>query len=398
MYSPVLNQPMLKFRLTLFLCLFGFLIQSCAFLTPAKNQKYTGYNQGREIWTQEQANQWYAKQGWLVGPNFIPSTAINQLEMWQAESFDTTTINRELGWAQDLGMNSARVYLHDLPYQQDSIGFFNRIDYFLKIAQRHQIRPILVLFDSCWDPFPKLGKQPDPKPHVHNSGWVQSPGRKALQDSTQYPRLERYVKGIIKKFGQDQRIAVWDLWNEPDNGTGVSYRQDGSPDQTDFVLPLLKKTFVWARAANPSQPLTSGVWAGDWSSPEKLNPIEKVQLTESDIITFHNYSNPQDFEKCIVWLQQYGRPILCTEYMARPNGSTFAGSLPIAKKYKVGMYNWGFVAGKTQTIYPWASMKKQYSGEPPVWFHDVLRTDGTPYKPEEVDLIRRLTAAGKPIK
>ncbi|RNI28892.1 cellulase family glycosylhydrolase [Rufibacter latericius] len=372
------------YLLVLFCCLFT---QSC---TRTGTESASG--KPREVWSKKQAHAWYDKQGFLIGPNFSPSTAINQLEMWQAETFDTATINRELGWAQAIGMNTARVYLHDLLYVQDSTGFLNRIDTFLNIAARHNIKPMLVIFDSVWDPHPKLGKQREPRPHVHNSGWVQSPGYEALQDSTQYPRLERYVKGVIRRFGKDQRVLAWDIWNEPYNiNEGAAYGKQELPNKLTYVLPLIKKSFVWARSVNPDQPVTAAVWAGDWSTHEGLNPIQKVMIEESDIITFHNYDNPQELEKRINWLQRYGKPMICTEYMARPNGSTFQSSLPIAKKYNVGMINWGFVSGKTQTIYPWDSWEKQYTAEPPVWFHDIFRPDGTPYNQAEVDLIKSMT-------
>jgi len=344
----------------------------------------------REIWTADQANAWYAQQGWLVGPNYTPATAINQLEMWQEDTFDPETIDLELGWAADLGMNTARVYLHDLVYEQDSAGFIDRIDRFLELADKHGIRPLLVFFDSCWDPFPAAGKQRAPKPHVHNSGWVQSPGQYALKDSTQYPRLERYVKGVVSHFANDERILGWDIWNEPDNMTGPSYEAVEIEDKVSYVLPLLEKAFVWARSARPSQPLTSGIWVGDWSADSTLKPIERLQIEQSDVISFHNYDTPEEFETRIQQLQRYGKPLLCTEYMARPNGSTFEGFLPIAKKYNVAMINWGFVDGKTQTIYPWDSWTKTYTAEPPLWFHDIFRSDGTPYKPEEVALIKQL--------
>lgn len=344
------------------------------------------------IWSEEKAHTWYAEQGWLVGSNYNPRTAINQLEMWQAKDFDTATIEQELGWARDLGMNTKRVYLHDLLWEQDSTGLLERMDTFLDITEKYGIKPLFVFFDSCWDPFPQVGDQRDPKPHVHNSGWVQSPGYHALEDSTQYPRLERYVKGVVKRFANDPRVLGWDVWNEPDNDTGPSYNDVDLPNKEAYVLPLLKLSFEWVRSSNPSQPLTSGLWLGDWSTHEGLTDIQKVQVEQSDIISFHNYDEPEEFEKRIKWLQRYGRPILCTEYMARPNGSTFQGFLPIAKKYNVGMYNWGFVDGKTQTKYPWDSWQKQYTDEPDLWFHDILRSDGTAYKQEEVDLLRSLTA------
>lgn len=370
--------------------------QNCAKKAEEKKEESTAETtktSGREIWTKEQAKDWYAKQEWIVGADFLPSTAINQLEMFQEASFDTATINKELGWAQGIGMNTMRVYLHDLLYQQDSAGFLKRLDVFLDIAAKHKIRPVLVLFDSCWDPFPKLGTQRAPKPGVHNSGWVQSPGFNALKDSTQYPRLEQYVKGVVGKFAADDRVLAWDIWNEPDNTNNSSYGKIELPNKVDYVLPLMTKSFAWARSVNPEQPLTAGVWAGDWTSHETLKPIEKASIDESDVITFHNYDSAQEFEKRIKQLQQYDRPMICTEYMSRGNGSFFEGSLPIAKKYNVGAINWGLVDGKSQTIYPWDSWKKSYSGEPPLWFHDIFRKDGTPYKQAEVDLIKKLTAS-----
>lgn len=383
----------MSFLRTSFALLVMVALQCCTSGEGAKENPNTEL-QGK-IWSKEKANKWYEEQGWLVGANFNPSTAINQLEMWQAETFDTASIDRELGWAADIGMNTMRVYLHDLPYEADAEGFLARMDTFLEIAERHGISVLFVLFDSVWDPYPKAGKQRDPKPHVHNSGWVQSPGADALKDSTQYPRLERFVKGVIGRFADDKRVLGWDLWNEPDNTNDRAYGKVELPNKVDYVLPLLEKTFIWAREANPSQPITSAVWKGDWSSHEALTPIEKVQIEQSDIITFHNYDNAAEFEKRVKWLQRYGRPMICTEYMARPNGSTFEVILPVAKQYNIGVYNWGFVDGKTQTKYPWDSWDNPYSAEPELWFHEVLKNDGTPYKQEEVDLIKNLTDEAK---
>jgi endo-1,4-beta-mannosidase len=173
-------------------------------------------------WPEQAANEWYAGQPWLVGSDYIPANAINELEMWQADTFDPQRIDLELGWAQGLGMNTMRVFLHDLLWQQDATGFKKRIDAFLEIADKHKIKPMFVLFDACWDPAPKLGKQRAPTPGVHNSGWVQSPGASALQDPGQYARLEAYVRGVVGAFANDQRILAWDIWNEPNNGNESS--------------------------------------------------------------------------------------------------------------------------------------------------------------------------------
>lgn len=346
-------------------------------------------------WSEQQADAWFANQEWLVGSNYLPATASNELEMWQAETFDPARIDLELGWAESIGMNTMRVFLHDLVWKQDAKGFEQRIDRFLKIAHSHHIKPVLVLFDSCWDPDPRLGPQAPPRPGIHNSRWVQSPGAAALEDPSQYPRLEAYVKGVVKAFGKDDRVLAWDVWNEPDNTNGGSYASQEPADKVKRVESLLPQVFRWAREAGATQPLTSGVWKdGNWAPPGKLSPMEKIQIDNSDIISFHSYEKPPEFERRVKLLQTYHRPILCTEYMARGNGSTFEGTLPIAKREHVGAINWGLVAGKSQTYLPWDSWKHPYTDhEPAVWFHEVFRTNGDPYRKEETDLIRRLTGA-----
>ena len=346
-------------------------------------------------WSEQKANDWYAQQPWLVGSNYVPKSAINELEMWQADTFDPDQIDKELGWAEGLGMNTMRVFLHDLLWQQDSAGFQKRIDKFLTIAARHHIRPLFVLFDSCWDPAPRLGKQHAPVPGVHNSGWVQSPGDKALADPSQVPRFKAYVQGVVGAFAKDDRILGWDVWNEPDNDGGGNYAHPGftAAQKAVRVATLLPQVFAWAREMSPTQPLTSGVWDQDISKDESAqHEVDRIQLQESDIITFHNYSWPESFKAEIAWLRQFHRPVICTEFMARSVGSLFDTILPIAKEEHVGAINWGFVAGKTQTYYPWESWDYPYvKHQPPVWFHDVLHPDGTPYRQAEADLIRKLT-------
>ena len=354
--------------------------------------------QARALWTPAQANAWYAQQKWLVGSNYIPADAINQLEMWQAASFNPAEIDKELGWAQGLGMTTMRVFLHDALWQQDAPGFKKRIGIFLDIAARHGIKPLFVLFDSCWDPNPKLGPQHPPTPGVHNSGWVQGPGAAALADPAQTPRLESYVKDVVGSFAHDDRILGWDVWNEPDNSNASSY-PDTSAARFDHVAFLLPKVFGWARSADPVQPLTSGIWHHDnWNDLEHLNAVEKTQLTQSDVISFHDYSWPETFASRVQALQIYGRPLICTEYMARGAGSTFDTILPLGKRQNIGMINWGFVNGKTQTDLPWDSWQRPYTVKPPtVWFHDIFRSDGTPYRARETAIIKSLSAAPKTV-
>jgi hypothetical protein len=349
-------------------------------------------------WNAEKANEWYAHQPWLVGANFVPSSAINQLEMWQADTFDPATIDRELGWSEGIGMNTMRVFLHDIPWREDADGYFQRIDRFLEICKKHHIRPLFVIFDGVWIPDPKPGKQPAPVPGLHNSGWVQSPGRAYLEDPSKQDSLKPYVIALLTRYKNDERVLAWDLFNEPDNPNRQAYGRDGTKtelaeaDKPKFAAQLLRKTFAWAREASPAQPVTAGVWLGDYLGHP--SEIQKLSIEESDVISFHCYDGPVEMQKRITGLKALGRPLLCTEYMARGNNSTFPGILPILKHDNVAAYNWGLVNGKSQTIYPWDSWEKHYTNEPVVWFHDVFRSDGTAYRPDEAGLIRNLTNRG----
>ena len=330
-------------------------------------------------WSTRKANAWYARQPWLVGCNFIPSNAINQLEMWQAETFDPNTIDRELGWAADIGFNTVRTFLHDLAWEADPEGFKQRIDCFLDTASRHGIRPMLVIFDDCWNSDPQIGIQPPPKPGVHNSGWLQSPGVAVVnRGASAWERLEMYVKDVIASFANDERILLWDLYNEPGNS--------GNGDRS---LSLVQAVFKWARSVDPSQPLTAGVWFDN-------EPLNEFQLANSDVITFHHYWEPDKLEREIRKLKAYGRPVICTEWMARTTGSLVKTHLPMFARENVGCLNWGLVAGKTNTIYQWKEVNQiqeliDLQVGPKVWFHDLLCEDGTPYDQTEIEIFKKLT-------
>jgi hypothetical protein len=327
----------------------------------------------RRVWSRYTAIQWYARQGWLRGCDFIPSTAVNQLEMWQAESFDTVTINKELGYAQSIGLNCMRVFLHHLAWQKDPGGFKYRMEEYLAIANRKNIKTIFVFFDDCWNETYKAGKQPAPKPGIHNSGWLRDPGKLLYDDSTMVDVLETYVKDVIQTFKNDQRILLWDLYNEP-----------GNSNYKNKSMVLLKKAFQWGREINPIQPLSAGVWNKD------LFDLNSCQLTSSDVITYHNYEDENAHRQTIDSLKKYGRPMICTEYMARLRNSTFFNIMPMLKKENVGAINWGLVSGKTNTKYAWDTPMPDGS-EPKIWFHDIFRPDGSPYSQAEIDLIKSLT-------
>ena len=351
-------------------------------------------------WSKERAWQWHKENGWMIGSNFNPSTSINQLEFWQEDTYDQETIERELGWSAELGMNTHRVYLHNLLWDQDSVGFIKRIENYLDISESKGIKTLLVLLDDCWHPAPKLGKQPDPMPFVHNSWWVQAPGSAILGDSLRHHEVKNYIKGIISHFANDNRVIGWDLYNEPGN---IAPTQKGhnefaiKGDKDIYTLSLIRKAFKWAREVNPSQPLTSSVWKTwekdeDWSKLDNLSDLSKFIISNSDVISFHTYGDINEMKLRVEQLETYNRPIMCTEYLARGQGSTFQAMLPLLKEKQIAAINWGFVAGKTNTIFPWSSWEDDFTAAPDVWHHDIYMPDKTPYDQEEIDFIKEITS------
>jgi hypothetical protein len=355
---------------------FAALMLGAANASISAAEKPTGPVPG--LWTAERAWEWYKQQPWIVGFNFVPSTACNTTELWQQETFDMPTIDRELGWAAKLGFNSCRVFVQYLVWKNDPAGLKKRLDTFLSIASKHGLSTTFVLFDDCafgkpaqTEPF--LGKQRDPIPGMILPSWTPSPGIKAVVDPSVRPDLEKYVKDIVGTFAQDKRVLFWDLYNEP-----------GNSSLGNKSLPLVEETFAWARAAKPTQPLTIGVWG---APPE----ISRCQLELSDVISFHIYGNDTTLRNRIADCKKHLRPVINTEWMARPLGSRWETDLPLFKQEAVGCYNWGLVNGRIQCQFSWDS--KPGSPEPKVWFHDLFHGDGRPYDAAEHEVIRKTTAS-----
>lgn len=340
-------------------------------------------------WTPEQARAWSERQGWLVGCNFVPSTAGNQLEMFQAETFDPETIGRELTWAAGLGLNSIRLFLHDLLWRHDD-GFLDRVDHVMALAHAVGIGVMPVLFDGVWNPRPKLGDQGQPRPGVHNSMWVQSPGADLIADRSRWDELHEYVDAVLGRFGDDPRVQVWDLFNEPDNPNGFTYGSTELANKREAVTPLVDAVFDWAIEFDPSQPLTVGIWMGVHGRAERVSRLNAVSLGRSDVLSFHSYRKRDALRRAVDHLSRYDRPVLCTEWLARSSGST-VDLLEDFAELGVGAYTWGLVSGRSQTIHPWTSWVRPDRAEPDPWFHDLIRADGRPYDADEVALFRRVT-------
>lgn len=326
-------------------------------------------------WSARKAERWYDRLPFLAGCNYIPRNAVNQIEMWQQETFSPEIIDEELGWAEQLGFNTLRVFLQSTVWKADPEGYMQRVDQFLEIADRHGMKTMLVIFSGAGGIDNKLGPQPEPIPGCHNRFFCGDPDLlpDGSEDLESYPLMERYVKQLMKKFGRDKRVLAWDLWNEP------GWRNHKGTTSFD----LMTKVVCWVRSMKPSQPLTIGVWNTD------LVNLNHFIFAVSDIVSFHTYS--EQHEVLTMLAERYkpvGRPIICTEYMARTFHCYFDTVLTLFKAERVGAISWGLVDGKMNTKWPW-----HWEGgaeEPQPWFHDVLHPDGTPYDAREAKFIRQL--------
>lgn len=342
----------------------------------------------RARWSRERAAAWQEQAGWLVGCNFTPSSCSNQLELWQAATFDPDTIDRELGWAAGIGMNNIRLFLHDLVWELDGAAFLDRVDRVLDLAAGHGIRAMPVLFDGIWDPEPRIGPQRAPRRGIHNSTWVQGPGAAVLADRSRWDSLRPYVEATLERFGGDERVVAWDLFNEPDSPNPFYLRRDVTHKRRR-VGDLLETIWDWATEVDPDQPLTVGAYLMIAApKPGAASPVARTALERSDVVTFHSYLGEEPLRRTIATLGELGRPMVCTEWLGRPTSP--AALLQVFSDTGVGAYTWGLVDGRSQTRLPWTSWIRRGNESTP-WFHELFHRDGQPYDAAEVALFRRLT-------
>ncbi len=347
----------------------------------------------REVWTDEQAKQWIAKQKYRAGVNYIPSYAVNQIELWQKETFDIKTIDREFALMRATGFNAVRVFLSDLVFESNPDGFMERFEEFLKTADKYGIGTMVVFFTNGGTDDAKLGKQVVPS-QSHNPGWKKQPSYSILGDKSKWGILEKFVKTVVGKYAKDPRVICWDIFNEPGNikslhivGGAKNLSDDRIKHLKRCSLDLIRESAEWARSCDPQQPVTFGLYKYKGGEEEKIfNPL---QISQSDVISYHTYAPLIDHMRIIKKIRKHtSKPIMCTEWMGRIRGSTFNPILSFHKNNNIWSFPFGFVAGKTQTWRPWPNDDTpEMQG---IWFHDIYKSDHTPYCPEEVEYIKRI--------
>ncbi|MBO4475846.1 MAG: cellulase family glycosylhydrolase [Bacteroidales bacterium] len=370
------------------LCCIGVLFVFASLLCAAPCKKVSKKAEGKPVpaqrWSEEKANAWYESQDWPVGCVFVPSNTGTPVDMWAADTFDEELIDRELGMAESLGFNAIRLFMCDIVWQNDRDGYMERLEKYLSLSDKHGIKILLTFFTNGGKiKNPYMDPRPQPVPGIHNSIWMSSPGRDVVNNPDKWPVMEEYLKCVMTKYKDDPRVLAWCLYNEPEN------------TKTFNTLPFLESVYRWAREVNPSQPLTSPIWSLPGGGNCNM-PIQAFVLSNSDVISFHCYDNSEVCGRYVRLLKQFNRPIFCSEWMARTKGSDYFTILPIFKRNKVASFSYGLVNSKQQCHYPWNPKDKDgkdipYEEEPPVWFHDLFRTDGTPWNPDEIIFIRSLT-------
>ncbi|WOO40151.1 hypothetical protein [Rubellicoccus peritrichatus] len=340
---------------------------------------FLGAGLDAQPWTQEKANAWLAEQPWIAGFNYVPSYAVNSLEQWQEESFDLEVIERELTWGAEIGYRGVRVFLPYTVWKADRDGLFKRFDQFAGICDKLELKIVPVILDDCAFGEPavlesKVGPQREPIPGMILSSWVPSPGNNVPLNPEGVKEIQRYLEDWLNRYADSKSILFWDLFNEPLHSAKV-----GSPE-------MLQAIFWKAWQSRPSQPLTVGVW----SDNVKLNSII---YTHSDILSFHTYGDTSQIKRMIELMQAQNRPVVCSEWMARPLKSDFEKDLPLFKVKKVMCFQWGLVNGRTQAQFPWWNKPGQKEGiDKAGWFHDVLHTDGTAYRESEITFLKAFLA------
>lgn len=350
-----------------------------------------------EKWSEEKIWDWYNKRPWIRGCNFMSSDCANRIDQWQEYGFEQRfeTAKKELKLAAETGFNSIRIIPEFFVWEQEHDGFMKRFDRYIDEAYKNGISSMIVLGNDCMPPKEEalkrmhLGEQKiDLGYHggrkVSQHGKFNEPGYSLFDEPEYEEKFLEYTKEIVTKYKNDERVIIWDVFNEPGNSNRLS-----------LSLPLLKKMLKLIREINPIQPLTVGIWTQS-TNLENLLEIEKFGLESSDIISYHNYNSYANNIEELKNLKQYGRPIINTEWLNRCGQNTVEEMFPLFFLEKVGCYNWGLVAGKYQTFEPWNAVWDNYKENPEnfkdfdftKWFHDLYRPSLNPYNPKEIELIK----------
>lgn len=330
-------------------------------------------------WPVAKAEEYMKPYGAIKGVNYVPSYCASYIEMWH--HFNEQVILKELRWAKKAGLNSLRIFVAACQWESRREIVKARLDQFLDYAKELGFSVMLTLQPNTYMlPGNDLGPEEDPfilkfRPGVHDGGWIYK-GAKIFDCNGQWVEdkegIGAFVTDIVSCYKDDPRVAFWDLYNECHEGN----------------VALMEYCFAKAREVNPMQPLTAC-----WRAFEI-----------SDVTTFHCYVRPhQEIDKEWPGIHEFnfeqeseralntGRPVLCTECLARTFGNDLDVILPHYSRDHIGFYIWGLVAGTAQYHFPWGW--PEGSPEPRRWFHCIYYPDGTAFDDKEIELLRQFDFA-----
>jgi hypothetical protein len=266
--------------------------------------------------------------GTMRGANYVPSYARNDVAIWM--DYDPAVIDRELGYAERLKLNTLRVFLQVAVFEKQPEKFMADLESFLKLCEKHGLRMMPVLFDSCFDP------QVVDVNNYRGKNWIPSPGFVRLGNDD-WPAMEKYIVAVVGKYRQDRRIVLWDVMNEPES-TGEFGKPAGKAKIVDFV----RRAVARVRQEKPVQPLGVG-----WAYSGNIHLTADV----CDVIILHNYSDPRGLSADIQKTKEVGKsrnkPVILNEFVGRPQ-QRIEEAMPIVAREKIGWCFWELMIGSTQ--------------------------------------------------
>lgn len=351
----------------------------------------------RKRWTKEQAWEWYRAGKWVMGVNYVPSITVHGAEMWQADTHDEVmvSVRKELELMRDIGINGVRMGIPFHLWYHERDALLDRAEALYDEFASSGIGVMPVLFNDCVgfgkpaDITPQFGRGWHAYEIGHHGGAKDNPftGERERVGWTYWdepewrPVMEEFLLAVIGRFRSYPNVIAWDLWNEP-----------GNSNRFGMSIPYLKRAFALARSLDPIQPLTAGVWRypDDYGTADgaDVEPVQRLALDESDIITFHQYDDFDRVKRVVGKLKEEDRPMMCTEWLNRVQDNLIAEVLPYFHDEGIGSFSWGLVAGKSQHFLPWDELWQKRELPLWRWQHDLFDVFHTPYDRAEIELMR----------
>ena len=352
-------------------------------------------------WSKEKANEWYKKQGWLRGCNFIGSDCTNRLDMWQSYKSEEklVTADKELALCDKIGFNTVRLWMNFDVYYKEKNSYMDILEKYISLCDKHHQKVMIVL--AYEEDLPRgevfVAKEMGEQKYALGEHQGRIPLEKEEIEKTPYHYLEykelhdifiEMVKNIVSKYANDERVLCWNIFNEP--GIMIGERN----------IPLLKELFEVVRSYNPIQPLCADIWRG-LNEGKIKSAEEQLAYDLSDVISFHSYLPYSLLVEELHYHLKDGRPVLLTEWLHRINHNNIFEIYPLLYLNNVANYCWGFVVGKTQTHEPWPHMWDEYYNgiitdfDFTKWQHDLFRPNLRPYDPREIKVLEKYNNLAK---